>query len=340
VLSSIPNKREFLARRLGDLGVLRLLERAGRRPGLLVVTHHRIGDPTTSPYYEPVYSASPEAFRAQLCYLRAHFRMVGPETLGDALSSAEPSVLVAFDDGYRDNFDVAFPILRELGVPAIFFIPTAFLQTPRLPWWDHVAYVIKHSPQTRILLDWPMPLVLELGPPPRTDAIWNIIRLYLDGTITDEPRFRAHLAERAQVAVDELSLGRGLFMSWEQIQTLADSGMAIGSHSHTHRKLAALSEDEQMYELTESRRILEQTLGRAVDTIAYPFGWVGAFGRVTERLAETAGYQLAFSAKPGVNRRANWDPFALRRLSVGSSDTAAIFRARIALNAACGRSFL
>jgi peptidoglycan/xylan/chitin deacetylase (PgdA/CDA1 family) len=340
VLSLIPNKREFLAGRLRDVGAVRLLERAARRPGLLVATHHRVGDPAASPYYEPVYSASPEAFRAQVRYLRDHFRVVTLQEVEAGAGREGPSVLITFDDGYRDNFDAAFPILVELGVPATFFLPTGFLEAPRLPWWDHAAYVIKTSSRDRVVLDRPSPLTIDLTLRPRHDAVRAVIRLYLDGKVDDEPAFRAHLEERAGVEVDEPALGRELFMSWDQVRRLAGAGMAIGSHSHSHRNLAALPEPDQHRELAESKRVLERETGREVRALAYPFGWPGTFTDITRRLAESAGYGMAFSALAGVNRPRAWDRFALRRLSVGFHDSPALLRARVVFSMTFGGSIL
>ena len=335
---SFPNKREFLARRLRDSGLLWLLERVGRRPGLLVVTHHRIGDPSVSPYYDPVFSASPESFHAQVRYLRDNFRILRLDEVDTGESLKEPSVLIAFDDGYRDNFDTAFPILKELGVPATFIIPTAFFERPGLPWWDHVAFVLKRTEQNRITLDWPTPMTIELGPGPRSDAIWSVISQYLEGKVDDEARFRAHLEERAGVVVDDTALGRELFMTWDQVRLLAETGMSIGSHGHTHRNLARLSEDEQGEELTTSKRILEHELGRQVQSVAYPFGWRGTYSESTERQASAAGYRLAFSSRKGVNRPGSWDQFALCRLGIGFSDTTSLLRARLVLCASFGAS--
>src|SRR5262245_32408214 len=91
VSALVPNKREFLARRLRDVGVLGLLERAARRPALLVVTYHRIGRPEECPYYDPVVSAAPEAFREQVRYLRDHFRLV---TLNELFAMADSGLRV------------------------------------------------------------------------------------------------------------------------------------------------------------------------------------------------------------------------------------------------------
>ncbi len=151
MFQSIPNKREFLARAFGRLGILSLLERtiARRRPGLVVLTYHRIAEPSADLFYAPVISATPESFRAQVEWLHNRVRLLTLDELVDQVKSdspwREPAMLITFDDGYRDNFELAVPILRQRNIPATFFIPTAFLDAPRLPWWDHVAYAIKRA---------------------------------------------------------------------------------------------------------------------------------------------------------------------------------------------------
>lgn len=345
----IPNKREFLARGLNRLGATAFLERAARRPVVLVATFHRIGEPAAGSFYDGVYSASPAAFAAHVRHLRDRYRLVSLDALAELAASGlavdRPTALITFDDGYRDNYEVALPILKELKAPAAFFIPTDFFQRPRLTWWDHAAHVVKRTERSRIELDWPEPLAIEVNENggSRTAAIAAVVRLYLDGKLNDDgedgPRFRAHLEERAGVVVDEEALGRSLFMTWDHVRTLTSAGMAIGSHAHAHRKLASLPEAGQRFELTESKRILEAELNRPVAAVAYPFGWPGTFDDHTRRLAQETGYRLAFTALEGVNRPGA-DPFALRRLNVGYHDSAALFRARTALQTGFGSSFL
>ena len=135
----------------------------------------------------------PEAFLAEVLHLRDRFHLIGLDeltVLADSGFAVErPTALITFDDGYRDNFDTAVPILEELGVPATFFIPTGFLQSPRLPWWDHVAHVLKRSMEARVVLDWPNPSTSFLGQGNHQRAIMAVIGLYLDGKVGDELRF-------------------------------------------------------------------------------------------------------------------------------------------------------
>ena len=130
--------------------------------------------------------------------------------------------------------------------------------------------------------------------------------------------------------MDAESLGRSLFMTWEQVRQLADSnaGLTIGSHGHSHQRLARLDDDSQRSDLAESKRILEARLGREVAALAYPYGWPGTYTAETKALAAGAGYRLAFASREGTNRPGtSLDRYEISRLGVGSGDSAPLLRA-------------
>jgi peptidoglycan/xylan/chitin deacetylase (PgdA/CDA1 family) len=354
----MQNKREYLARAAGRVGMLSLLERlAAARPGLIVFAYHRIAEPGADSFYDPVISAAPASFRAQVEGLARRIRLVTLDEAIEGILSGTPwrgpAALITFDDGYRDNFEVAAPILRERGIPATFFLPTAFLESPRIPWWDEVARIVKQTRVRRLAVPLgpdgepgdggrPGPPEIDLDTTPRSEAIRTIIAAFLDGTIREEGRFLERLAECAEVEADDGAMARALFTDWEQVRrsTGAGTGLSIGSHGHSHRRLARLDGEAQARELEESRRILRDRLGREVAALAYPYGWPGTYTDETKAIAARAGYRAAFAATEGINRPGATDPFAVRRLGVGSGDSATLLRARVALHATIGRSFL
>jgi peptidoglycan/xylan/chitin deacetylase (PgdA/CDA1 family) len=173
-------------------------------------------------------------------------------------------------------------------------------------------------------------------------AITMVVRSFLDGAIEDEPWFLAQLDEQAEVPIDSRTLGRELFMNLDQVKQLANAGMSIGSHGQSHRALASLPDATQHHELTESKRFLQSSLGLEIKALAYPFGWGETFTARTMQLAIEAGYHLAFSSLEGINRPGNaaFQPFALRRLNVGTGDSPMLLRGRAVLHAAFGTSFL
>ena len=343
-MTTIPHKREFLARGLRATGMLRLLETLRRKPCLAVLTYHRIVDPAETPYYAPVCSATPATFAEQLKTLRDNFRVVGLDEVVKLAASGfavnEPTALITFDDGYRDNHEAAFPILKAMGLPATFFLPTAFYQTPRLFWWDQIALAFHRTERTKVELDVPEPIAIDLTKISPGEAIAQVIaihrRHHLDGPA--RAAFLEQIGERTGVAIASESLAKTLFMSREQIHELAGAGMSIGSHTHQHVELAQLPESEQRDELERSKRILEADLNREVASIAYPYGWAGAVDGVTEQLAKDAGYKVAFAAVEGLNLPHQTNPFAIKRFSVGFADSTTLLRSRLALHANMGRS--
>jgi peptidoglycan/xylan/chitin deacetylase (PgdA/CDA1 family) len=353
IFRSISNKREYLARALGELGVIAFLEQAiaSHRPALIVLTYHRIGDPGSDRFYDPIISASPHVFHAQMKWLRDRIRILTLEELDIQVQNGgpwkEPAAFVTFDDGYRDNFDAALPILRELKIPATFFIPTEFFESTKLPWWDYVAFVIKKT-KTRCLNlkrnqhGDNQPISIDLNSVSRSAATMIIVRAFLDETIADERWFLEQLSLKAAVEIDEANLNLALFMNWDQLRQLADSGMdlTIGSHAHSHNKLARLPNSLLSRELSLSKQILERHLGREVHALAYPYGWPGTYNTATKSSAKETGYRLGFVSREGVNQLGSLDPFEIKRLGVGSSDSLSLLRARTALFSALGRSFL
>lgn len=330
--------RPSVASLLWQTGVLDLLEHLRRTPGLLVLNYHRVGHPAGDPFDAATYSATAEAFRAQVAYLKRWFAMPAPEEILQSLarkSFADPIALLTFDDGYRDNYEVAFPVLRDLRVPACFFVVTGLLDAPRLPWWDRVAYSVKRTGVDLLKLAYPEPLALDLRTMSRARATWRILRACKDARPFVPSRFFDELAGATGVDVDSERLARTLFMSWDDVRDMARSGMTIGSHTATHAVLASLSEPLQRRELRESRERIAAIIGARPDLLAYPVGGAEAFTEVTKRLAREAGYRAAFRFSGSLNRSSTVDPFAIARVGVGHAETWSQFRLRLTL-ATCG----
>jgi peptidoglycan/xylan/chitin deacetylase (PgdA/CDA1 family) len=336
------SKREHLANLLNRSGLLRLAESIGFRPVLLVLAYHRIGTDAEHLFDDELISATAQDFRAQLAWLREHFTVIGLEELLHVVAKGfvirRPTALVTFDDGYRDNHDVALPILHALGVPAVFFIATGYIGVSRLTWWDRTAYIVKTTQCERLELDYPVPQSYDLSCTSRVRAIELILRAYREAPEIDDQRFFGELENRASVHVDSEVDGRDLFMSWDQIRALRDGGMGIGAHTHNHPILARLSEAEQNSELMMSRDRLRSELGTSVEALAYPVGDRRAFSTLTKRLAYELGYRVGFSYYGGANRTGKVNPYDIRRVAVERYHSIPMFRTRAILFSLIGDS--
>ena len=137
---------------------------------ITVLTYHRVGrrdDPTVLD--DGVVDVSPEQLARHLKFVKRWFDPIGIDQLaafvrGRGRLPRNP-LMVTFDDGYRDNHDVALPILVKHGVRAVFFLATDYIERRKLYWWDRISLLIARSKRPRIVMAYPEPLSIPLEGP-------------------------------------------------------------------------------------------------------------------------------------------------------------------------------
>ena len=158
--------RLSLARWYGRRALWGVLERFPNRSSLIVLNYHRIGTASTEPFDSGVFSVTPEQLAAHADFLKSHYNVLDLEGAIRATVSGQwprrSSVLITFDDGYRDNYDVAFPILAARGLPATFFLVSTFVGSSELPWWDSIAYIVKNSKRLQFAIRYPAAATFDL----------------------------------------------------------------------------------------------------------------------------------------------------------------------------------
>jgi peptidoglycan/xylan/chitin deacetylase (PgdA/CDA1 family) len=313
----LGGKRDWLARGLLWSGASFLLSQLPPRDLLLVLSYHRIGKSEEDPFDPGVFSATAEQFDDQISYLKRHFSLI---TLEEATSFVEgrirdkahcSRVLITFDDGYLDNHDIAFPILRSHGVQGVFFLVTSMVGSCYVPWWDRIAYLMKTARKRRFSLRYPATLAVDLDGNGLTESLRSILMLYKSPENADTVRFMQELAGEANGEDVPMTVRR--FLDWDEAREMSRGGMAIGSHTHSHQVLSQLDRVEQLQELSESRAILKEHLGEAVDALAYPVGHKISFSDETQRIAERLGYRIAFSHHGGTNMNGRTSPYDVKR---------------------------
>jgi peptidoglycan/xylan/chitin deacetylase (PgdA/CDA1 family) len=324
-------KRNLLARGLSATGCIRLCEILPRRRCLTVLTYHRIGDPDETKYDPGTISATADAFELQVAHLKRKFTIIDLDQALSVVDRPEScpngAVMLTFDDGYRDNYEVAFPILQSYGVPATFFLPTSFIATSRVPWWDAIAFALRHARRARFSLQYPGRVEVDTSGDLRR-TIRTVLSLYKSPANTEPQRFLAELESRCETSLP-MSADR-LFLNWEEAAQMLRGGMAIGSHSHTHEVLSKLPPDEQLSELTVSREILEMRLSTRIQALSYPVGRKVSFNDHTRSAVSAAGYRAAFSHYGDVNPAKGIEKYDIRRIDVENDHTHSRFRLRVA----------
>jgi peptidoglycan/xylan/chitin deacetylase (PgdA/CDA1 family) len=314
-------KRELLARGLRWSGAASLLSRLPARDSLLVLNYHRIGNAADDLFDPGVFSATADQFNDQIAYLKRRLSLV---TLDEALAfidgtqkekSRRCRVLITFDDGYLDNYEIAYPILRSHGAQGVFFLATGMVGSCEIPWWDRIAYLVKTARKRQFTLHYPAELTVDLDQIGLEKSLIAILKLYKLPNNSNPDRFVQELVEAAEGDAPPGTLRR--FLNWDEAREMIAGGMAIGSHTHSHNLLSQLPPERQLEELSNSRSILTRETGIAADVLAYPVGARTSFTDATQNLARQAGYRAAFSFYGGTNLPGKTNPYDVSRIGIG-----------------------
>jgi peptidoglycan/xylan/chitin deacetylase (PgdA/CDA1 family) len=185
----------------------------------------------------PVYNTEMNGFRKQMAYLAA--KRMETLTIDELISKecsiqGEGAVCLTFDDGWRGNYQHAYPVLQEYGIKATFFIATDLI-------------------------------------------------------------------------------GKPFYMTWEDIREMAASGMSIQSHTVTHRPLTHMGGERVLFELSESKRVIEERLGQEVKHLSLPHG---VKDERIWNLAQGIGYKSISTSDVGFQTSENNGPW-LKRINIG-----------------------
>lgn len=250
---------------------------------------------------------------------RAGFEFIGMNESLERLanpSRRRPFAVLTFDDGYRDNLEHAWPILRRNRVPWTVYVVPDYLDGSGRLWWIELERAIAGRDQIALTLGREE-ITLPVGTIAQKQAAYRLIeRRWREASPAAQSAGLISLAGLSNDAPEELT--RSLCANWDEIAKLArDPLVTIGAHTMSHPVLSRLPEEGALFEMQMSRTAIETRLGRAVPHLAYPHGDRVAVGDREHRLAAAAGFETAVTTRPGHVQRWQADaPHALPRISL------------------------
>lgn len=219
------------------------------------------------------------------------------------------AICITFDDGYRDNAEVAYPILKKWNIPATFFIATGFLNDGRM-WNDTVIETIRVCSKNELDLSKLGLGLFKLGTRQQREQSAQKIIQNIKHCPQDE---RAKMVEA--IASHASLLPNNLMMEAKQVAMLSENGMEIGGHTVTHPILATLSADKVEQEIAQGKTTLENLIQRPVTSFAYPNGKPGQDYLLEHAdIVKQLGFKAAVSTKWGVSD-SKTDRFQLNRFT-------------------------
>lgn len=295
---------------------------------LAAINFHYIRHAYNAPY-PGINGTTPEKFEQQLKRLGKQGEFVGQNDIAEALTGGKPlpnrSMLITFDDGLQEQFDIAYPILEQLGIPFTCFVNSKSIAEKKvlsvhkihlfrneLPASELIAAIAKLLPIHGLAVD--LDYARAKGSEhykydtPEDAELKYLLNFVLSGeaqaAIVNELFELAFPGEEAQIH-DQL------YMSHAQVTELASKGY-LGSHGHDHYPIGTLGQTEQIIEIAASKSILEGITGQSITAFSYPYGGKLAV-KGLDLFLKTAGYHFALTMERAVNHSIDASPFYLSR---------------------------
>ena len=286
---------------------------------LTVLNYHRIDNPQTSGFntLKANVSATPFEFERQMQYLKKTFNIINCQQLVDYITKDIPlpprSAMVTFDDGYFDNYSQAYPILRELNIPAVIFLATDYIGTNQPFYWDYIAYCFSHTKLNHAHLS----VVGE-----RTWSNENEKNIVLHEWIETLKKIQE---KEKQIAINSIATAlsvsvpedafKGLHLNWQQVREMHKNGIEFGAHTASHPILTRIPLHQAQDEIISSKLKIEKEINAPVISFAYPNGGVADFSPNIMQMISQAGISIAFSLLPGPTfyKTVKKEPFSIRR---------------------------
>lgn len=293
-------------------GLLRWLESRAARGHTVLMYHRVLPETLCRDYPLPTLAMPAGAFRQQVEFLAARCDVlpVCEALVGEQPVSSRPRVSITFDDGYRDNYEIAAPILDSVGLRATFFVTTGFVESGEALWFDRAIELLSRASPDARARSARAHLPADAGPLCAREAPPHA---WLAALKAQRPPSRAAFFDELATEVGPFDMReRYAAMTPAHVAELARRGHEIGSHTVTHALLPQLSAAALDSELQESLHTLADWTGNAPAGFCYPNGDHDA--HVVDAV-KRAGYRYACTVAAGINEP-HGDPMRLRRLDI------------------------
>ncbi|MFN0263346.1 polysaccharide deacetylase family protein [Tepidamorphus sp. 3E244] len=290
---------------------------AGR--GVIFTLHHVVHPSGDAFQPNRLLEISPDFLRKAILRIRARgYDIVHLGEVAERLKDPKSGrfCVLTFDDGYRDNLEIAYPVLKELDCPFTVYVATSMPDGTAELWWRVLEIVVASRAHLELKLNG-TPMGFPCETPDEKYKTYEAIYWWLRSQSQDDQR--SFIRDLAMLHdIDMASMVRRMAMSWDEVSVLArDSLCTIGAHTVKHFALARIDADRARAEMLNSADILESYLPERPKHFAYPYGDPGSASQREFEIARECGFETAVTTRPGVLFTEHLDHmYALPRISL------------------------
>jgi peptidoglycan/xylan/chitin deacetylase (PgdA/CDA1 family) len=293
-----------------------------------ILTYHRIVSDgmVRDQYIQPGMYVRAETFESHAAYLQERFNVLGLEDLlerwrTNRLDEKKSYCVITFDDGWQDNYQYAFPVLKRYGLPATIFLATEYIGTSRWFWPDQITHMLgrAHERMGTMEVGKAVATVLSKMGEPFTHTLPPLVVETLDSdALIDackalQPDLVMKLVNRLRSALGIETPDQRVLLDWSEIQEMARQGFTFGSHSCSHRIMTHISDDDAKKELRNSWEAMLMQQIKPLPVFCYPNG---NCNQDIKDLTRDNGYVAALGCERGLEGRRPADLFSLKRISL------------------------
>ncbi len=260
-----------------------------------ILMYHRVlnNNDNEANFTQSSLIVSPRIFRDQMSFLRDYFNIISLPKLIDTIKHnhvlPKKAITITFDDGWRDNFTNALPVVRSLDIPITIFLTVDYIGTDRKLWFIKIAEMIAVNKISKANI---MNAIESItGKEFNNQNEENTIEILKDYDLETIDKIILILDQRITSECNN-PLDSRQMLTWNEVAQMKQIGVDFGSHGLSHSIMTLLGTEQVRQELRESKKILEEKLGSQVLAFAYPNG---NFNAEIESLVQEAGYKCALT---------------------------------------------
>lgn len=284
-----------------------------RLPKILVLVYHRVLPEVRSNPLNTIVSL--KKFTEQIDTLSERFPIISLKSAIDQSISGRAQnkiqVVLTFDDGYVENYEIVFPLLKKKGLNASFFIATDYIGSSS-PMWEWQIANLLNGDRKISSLEIDGQVISKRPAESESSFIYRIIGIMKSLNTSTISMIIERLKKESKNATLEVC------MSWEQVQEMSRQGMEIGSHGTSHRSLAKIPLSEALSEIKSSKEIIESRLKNNCIHFSFPFGSRKDYNQTLIENVKKAGFQTCLLNIHGYNHITK-DSFCFKRIIMEES---------------------
>lgn len=322
-IALLQEKIQVIIRRLINLfiyftGIYFILNKLFEKNGVYILFYHRLSDATKQKRVA-ASAVNYQSFDEQMDFLSKNYKIISMDEVPSVLKSSsklpEKYMVITFDDGYRDNLIYGSDIFSKYNLRPTIYLTANCIENQTLMWFDIVNDIVFSSKKSVITLKVGQNTITKnIDSYCSKNALLKILKSYMKSISTeDKLKYIDYMMSEFDLSIDTKT---DLMLTWKQSLELISQKVVIGSHTMTHPILTRSKLQDAEYEISESKRIIEEKLNEKIIHFSYPNGCKSDFNDEIKKIV-SSNYATGVTTITGINKP-SCDMYELKRIYVGS----------------------